>query len=86
MYIVQASHKIGGRDYVFHLEHFQKRDAVDIIPTVGGISVWSAVLQSGRPPFKQREDANFRAHEGEARHLAEELAEILRETAPAAPR
>jgi hypothetical protein len=90
MYIVQASHKIGGRDYAFHLEHFQKRDAVDVFPTgrkagAGGMSVWSAVLQSGRPPLKQRADANFRAHEGEARHLAEELAETLREAAQGVP-
>jgi hypothetical protein len=91
MYIVQGAHQVGGRAYVFHLEHIQKLDAVAIFPTeqkpgAGGLSVWSVVLQSGRPPFKEREDANLRAHEGEARHLAEELAEILRETAPAVPR
>jgi hypothetical protein len=90
IYIVQASHKIGGRDYAFHLEHFQRRDAVDIFPTglrpsAGGMSVWSAVLQSGSPPFKQSADANFRGHEGEARHLAEQLAETLRVTAHGVP-
>jgi hypothetical protein len=90
MYIVQAAHKIGSRDYVFHLEHLQKQDEVDIFPTgpepsVRRTSVWFVVLPSGRPPFQQREDANLRAHEGEARRLAGELAETLRETAPAVP-